>query len=141
MLKIEETKDFTILKECMDAIYRIDNREKGVFDIGSKYFAYIVKNEYNEPLGGICGRRVFDEIYIEKICIDKSIRGNGIGRKLIETVEKEVDNGKCENINLITNEYRRAVGFYKKCGFKIEFIRKHKNNTKFTKYYMVKKLR
>ena len=76
---------------------------------------------------------------IDELCVDKSIRGQGIGRKLIEIVEAEVDDGECENINLITNEYQGAVKFYEKCGFEVEFIRKHKNS-KFNKYYMVKKI-
>ena len=139
MIKIEKVESSDILKTQMDKIYEMDDKEKGVNDIKFKAFAYAVKDD-NNIIGGIHGWRAFDEIYIDELCIDKSIRGHGIGKKLIEIVEKEVDDGKCENINLITNEFQEAIEFYKKCGFEIEFIRYHKNN-KFTKYYMIKKLR
>ena len=138
-MKIEKVENSDILKDSMDKIYEIDDKEKGVDDIKFKTFAYAVKDSENNIIGGIHGWRAFDEIYIDEICIDKAIRGQGIGKKLLEIVEKEVNDGNCENINLLTNEYQNAIEFYKKCGFDIEFIRKHKN-TKFNKYYMVKKL-
>ena len=139
MLKIEKVESNDVLKTPMDKIYEKDDKEKGIDDIKFKAFAYAVKDNDN-IIGGIHGWRAFDEIYIDELCIDKSIRGQGIGKKLLELVEKEVNDGECENINLITNEFQGAIEFYKKCGFEIEFVRHHKNN-KFTKYYMIKKLR
>ena len=41
------------------------------------------------------------------------------------------------NINLVTNSFQ-APGFYEKCGFKLEFIRKNEKNPKLTKYFYVK---
>jgi ribosomal protein S18 acetylase RimI-like enzyme len=84
---------------------------------------------------------VFDEIYIDEICLDKSIRGQGFGRKLLEIVESEVNDGGCENISLFTTDFQSAVGFYEKCGFEVAFVREHKNNKKFSKYHMVKNLK
>lgn len=91
-------------------------------------------------MGGITGYRLFKEIYVSNLSIDKSCRGQGIGKKLLEIVEKELKNDMTDYITLTTNKFQKAVEFYKKCGFEIEFVRHHKNN-KFTKYYMIKKLR
>ena len=136
-MKIEAVENAEVLKKPVDKIYEIADKEKGVEDIKFKSFSYAVKDQNNNIIGGITGWRAFDEIYIDELCIDKSIRGKGIGRKLVEIVEKEINDGTCENINLITNKYQDAIGFYKKLDFKVEFIRKHKNS-KFNKYYMVK---
>lgn len=55
----------------------------------------------------------------------------------METVENYYKNKGYENINLTTYGFQ-ALEFYKKCGFKVEFIRKSKENPKLNKYYLVK---
>ena len=44
-----------------------------------------------------------------------------------------------DNINLETNAFQ-AVGFYKKCGFEVEFVRHNKTNPKLTKTFFIKRL-
>ena len=44
-----------------------------------------------------------------------------------------------ENINLTTYGFQ-APEFYKKCGYKVEYIRKSKNDPKLDKYFMIKHL-
>ena len=57
--------------------------------------------------------------------------------KLIQTVEDYFKNKGFENINLTTYGFQ-APEFYKKCGFKVEFIRENKEKPKLNKYYLVK---
>ena len=64
-------------------------------------------------------------------------RNQNIGSKLIKTVENYFKNKGFENINLTTYGFQ-APEFYKKCGFKIEFIRENKENSKLNKYFLVK---
>lgn len=61
-MKIEKLEDSNILKAPMDKIYEIDDREKGVGDIKFKPFAYAVKDDEGNIIGGIQGWRAFDEI-------------------------------------------------------------------------------
>ncbi|MDR0571637.1 MAG: GNAT family N-acetyltransferase [Rickettsiales bacterium] len=140
-MRIEPVSDKTLeLKEKMSKIFSENGIDNGI-EVKYKSFAYTIKDDEENILGGIFGRKLYDEIHISELCLNKSIRGQGFGRKLLEIVEKEVDDGACEFVDLNTTSFQNAVEFYKKCGFEVEFVRKHKNNSRFDKYYMVKKLR
>ena len=52
-------------------------------------------------------------------------------------LKKKFVNRGYNNINLVTSSFQ-AVEFYKKYGFKIEFIRENKQNPKFTKTFFIK---
>jgi len=52
-------------------------------------------------------------------------------------VEEYFKDDGFNNINLCTNEFQ-APKFYKKCGYKLEFIRKNERNSKLNKYFYVK---
>lgn len=72
--------------------------------------------------------------------MDERARGRGVGKKLLDIVENEICNGTTDFIILMTNAFQKAVEFYEKCGFEIEFVRKNKD-PRFDKYGMIKKLR
>ena len=99
---------------------------------------YYEATDNGKIIGGIIGWRNFNEIYIEEMCVDKNYRNQGIGKKLLEIVEKEIGNDSCDYINLATNEFQNAVEFYKKCGFEIEYKRENKRNKILSKYGMIK---
>ena len=136
MLKIEKVDD---LQEKIDSIFVEQAKEHNI-DSNYKDFEFAVKDENVNILGGITGYRLFKEIHVSNLSIDKSCRGQGIGRKLLEIVEKELSNDMTDYIALTTNKFQEVVGFYKKCGFEIEFVRENKDD-RFTKYYMIKKLK
>ena len=136
MLKIEKVEN---LQEKIDSIFVEQTKEHNI-DSNYKDFEFAVKDENGNVLGGITGYRLFKEIHVSNLSIDKSYRGQGIGRKLLEIVEKELSNDMTDYIALTTNKFQEVVGFYKKCGFKIEFVRENKDD-RFTKYYMIKKLK
>ena len=54
-------------------------------------------------------------------------------------MENYFKNKGFDNINLTTYEFQ-ALEFYKKCGYKVEFVRENKENPKLNKYYLVKYL-
>ena len=57
--------------------------------------------------------------------------------KLGVTVDSHYKDKGFENINLTTYGFQ-APEFYKKCGFKVEFVRENKKNPKLNKYFLVK---
>lgn len=139
--KIENKKNIEELQEAMDLIFKKDDKKFSIEDkFLFKSFAYAIKDDNGKIIGGISGWRIFCEIYIDELVLDEKLRGQGYGKKLIEIVETEINDGNCDNINLVTNSFLNATGFYKKCGFKLEFVRKNGKDSRFDKYYMIKKL-
>lgn len=99
-------------------------------------FAFCAK-ENNQLVGIIAGHSYYKEVHINDLIVFEQYRNKHIGSKLLETVENFYKNKGFENINLSTYNFQ-APEFYKKCGFKPEFIRENKNNPKLTKYFFVK---
>ena len=71
--------------------------------------------------------------------VKEAYRGKGIGTELIDTVLEYYKDYGFNNINCCTNEFQ-APGFYEKCGFELEFVRKNKANPKLSKYFYIKYL-
>ena len=130
-------------KENLDeGIYEIIDEEFNKFAIKNgivcnyKSFAFVAKEE-SKIIGIITGNSYYKEVHISDLIVLEQYRNKHIGSKLMETVENYYKNKGYENINLTTYGFQ-ALEFYKKCGFKVEFIRKSKENPKLNKYYLVK---
>ena len=57
-------------------------------------------------------------LYIEDIFVDESMRGTGIGRKLIAAVAKIAKSRGCARIDLAVLNWNPARGFYNRLGFR-----------------------
>jgi len=101
-------------------------------------FAFEVR-EGNELIGVICGNTLFDEVHIADLVVADGYRGQGVGRKLLQQVERYFADKGFTHITLTTLGYQ-APGFYEKCGFEAEFVRKHHSDPRMDKYHFIKKL-
>ena len=99
-------------------------------------FTFVAKED-NKIVGIITGNSYYKEVHISDLIILEEYRNKQIGSKLVETVESHYKAKGFENINLTTYGFQ-APEFYKKCGFKVEFVRENKKNTKLNKYFLVK---
>ena len=107
-------------------------------DVTCNYVSFaFVAREDNKIIGIITGNSYYKEVHISDLIVLEEYRNKKIGSKLIETVEKHFKNKGFENINLTTYAFQ-APEFYKKCGFKIDFIRESKENPKLNKYFFIK---
>jgi ribosomal protein S18 acetylase RimI-like enzyme len=104
--------------------------------INYKSFSLILTNN-EEVVGVLNAYTAFAEIYIDDIWVDSAHRCKGFGIKLIQNLEERFKNKGFNNINLVTSAFQ-APEFYKKCGFKLEFVRKNFKNPKLTKYFFIK---
>lgn len=101
-----------------------------------KSFNFVAKEDEN-IVGIITGHSYYNEVHISDLIILEEYRNRHIGSRLIEAVENYFKNKEFKNINLSTYEFQ-APEFYKKCGFRVEFVRENKENPKLTKYFLVK---
>ena len=135
--------DIEHIENLNDEIYKLIDAEFNKFAIKNEVicnyttFNFIAKED-NKIIGVITGHSYYKEVHIEDLIILQQYRNKHIGSKLIKSVEEFFKDKGFENINLTTYNFQ-APEFYKKCGFKIEFIRENKENPKLNKYFFVKK--
>ena len=99
-------------------------------------FAFVAKEE-DKIIGLITGNSYYKEVHIGDLIVLEEYRNKHVGSKLMQEVENHFMNKGFENVNLTTYAFQ-APEFYKKCGFKVEFIRECKSNAKLNKYFLVK---
>lgn len=60
---------------------------------------------------------------LDSICVEESVRGNGIGKTMVQEVRALARAFGCSQVILgVHPENDAAVGFYQKCGFRIRTI-------------------
>lgn len=106
-------------------------------DVNYKKFSLVLSVEDNIVVGVLKAFTAFSEIYIDDLWVDGSYRRQGYGRMLLNELENRFKGKGFNNINLVTNAFN-SPEFYKKCGFKAEFIRFNEKNPKLTKTFFVK---
>lgn len=104
-------------------------------DVNYKPFSLVLTRGEVEEIGVLNAYTAFSEVYIDDLWVEKSHRGMGYGKKLIQALEDHFEGKGFNNINLVTSTFQ-APEFYKKCGF--EFVRVNKVNPKLTKTFFVK---
>ncbi len=105
-------------------------------DVNYRRFTIALKDEHG-LIGALNAFTAYAEIYIDDIWIAAPYRGRGLGKKLVEALEEHFKGQGFNNINLVTSAFQ-APQFYKKCGFKPEFVRENKKNPQLTKTFFVK---
>ena len=130
-------------KENMEEeYYQFVDREFNKFAIENgvecnyKPFAFIAKED-DKIVGLLTGHSYYKEVYIADLIVYEEHRNKHIGSKLMQAVEEHFRDKGFENMNLTTYSFQ-APEFYKKCGFKVDFVRESKVNPKLNKYYLVK---
>ena len=101
-------------------------------------FCFVAENRDESLAGVITGKAYYNEVHIQDLVVNKDCRGNGIGSRLVETVEDHYRNKGFRFVTLTTFEFQ-APEFYKKLGYTVEFIRKTDNQL-LNKYFFRKDL-
>ena len=108
---------------------------KNEVTLGYDEFCF-VEEEDGKILGAITGRAYYNEVHIGDLIVSKDCRRSGLLSKLVKAVE-EYYSGKCYDIITLTTFGFQAPEFYKRLGYKIEFIRENKD-PKLSKYFLSK---
>jgi ribosomal protein S18 acetylase RimI-like enzyme len=97
-----------------------------------------VAEDNGKIVGIITGRAYYNEIHIGDLIVGKNYRGDGVGGKLVATVENAFKGKGYEKITLTTFGFQ-APEFYKKLGYELEYIREDED-PKLSKYFYMKKI-
>lgn len=109
--------------------------EKNGISCNYRDFCFVARDE-DRIIGLVMGHSYYDSVYIGELIVTEECRGRGIGTMLMKRVEEEYRGKGMEYICLTTYAFQ-APEFYKKLGYKVEYIRKSRNE-KLTKYFLIK---
>src|SRR5215470_18467327 len=74
--------------------------------------------ETDEIVGGLYGSTLFSYLRVDLLFVPESVRGNGIGRKLMTEAETEAIRRGCHAAVLDTFSFQ-ARGFYERLGYSV----------------------
>ena len=101
-------------------------------------FCFIAESSDGTIIGAITGRAYYNEVHIGDLIIAERYRRTGVGRRLVSTVEDAYRDKGYSVVTLSTFGFQ-APEFYKKLGYAVEFVRRHKD-PKLDKYFLAKPL-
>lgn len=134
-LSIERyTGNFDDLGSFIDRTFEAYAEKHGV-SCNYRDFCFVARDE-DRIIGLVMGHSYYDSVYIGELIVTEECRGRGIGTMLMKRVEEEYRGKGMEYICLTTYAFQ-APEFYKKLGYKVEYIRKSRNE-KLTKYFLIK---
>lgn len=81
------------------------------------HFSVFLKTKEGKILGGALVWMHTESIYVQAIWIEPTLRGQGLGAKLLQKAENEALKKGCRYATLDSNY--QAVGFYQRLGYKI----------------------
>jgi ribosomal protein S18 acetylase RimI-like enzyme len=109
-------------------------RAKGLAPI--RQFSVFIKDQKLNILGGATGVTFYGSLYVDMLWVDKTLRHQGWGTKLMREAEKIGRERGASFITLNTMDWE-ALPFYQKLGYSIEFTRE--GYEKDSKMFMLRK--
>jgi GNAT superfamily N-acetyltransferase len=97
-----------------DGLYTFNTRATGIAD--GNLLALFARAADGSPIAGAFGWTWGGTCYIRHLFVEAERRGQGLGRQIMEAVEKEARSRDCRQIMLETHDFQ-APGFYRKLGF------------------------
>lgn len=80
--------------------------------------ALFLHDDQGRLMGGICGRFWGECLEIDTLWVAASWRGQGIGKRLLQTLEAEAVSRGCRQITLTTFSFQ-VPAFYQKLGYQV----------------------
>jgi GNAT superfamily N-acetyltransferase len=89
-----------------------------------EFFAFFLRDndDNSKILGGCNGNSLYGCLYIDGLWVTESLRGQGLGIKLMEAAEHYAKELGCTFLTVNTMDWE-ALDFYKKIGYFVEFER------------------
>ncbi|GHV14513.1 N-acetyltransferase [Bacteroidia bacterium] len=103
----------------MDMMYSTSSLEKQMDELNHHYILAEDSGEYIGYTSYELNYKGTTTTKIHKIYILPSLQGKGVGRFLVETVEKTARQNKNNGLSLNVNRFNKALDFYKRIGFEV----------------------
>lgn len=97
-----------------ERLYEFNCAATGILD--GRGLGFFVRDEAGQIVAGAAGHTWGDTCDVRQVWITETLRGTGLGRRLLETVEAEARRRGCHQIVLTTHSFQ-APGFYAKLGY------------------------
>lgn len=128
---IEEyhSDDYDAVKKILSYVYETEIDQKTLEEkyIDSSHFIFVAKNENRTVIGCVLAEKRNDYVrnssilYITYLAVHHDFRGKGIGRLLVEKIEKMCIDMKCSAIELTSANFRVGTHcFYKALGYTVK---------------------
>jgi len=79
---------------------------------------HVIDPDSGQVVGGLSGRTSFGLLFIDLFFLPKALRGNQLGRKIIEAAEAEAKQRGCSSAVLFTITFQ-APEFYERRGYRV----------------------
>lgn len=79
---------------------------------------FVARDASGTVVGGILGHTRWHWLYIAKLWVDESARGQGVGARLMEAAEELARSRGCTDVSLDTFDFQ-ARPFYEKLGYEL----------------------
>lgn len=98
----------------------VKERQLYVAKVGGLTVGYVLLKIRNYDWAGMVRRKV---MLVDEICVEESLRNQGIGKEMMEDVHALAKAFGCTDLQLgVYPQNDGAVAFYQKCGFTIRSI-------------------
>lgn len=134
MPKIIQSESAALGSLLFEGVCEEAKQAKGMSRMAS--FGLSLLDEADKIVGGAQGVIYYGCLYVDMLWVDKRLRSQGWGAKLMAEAEMIGRNQHCTFATVNTMDWE-ALPFYQKIGYEIEFIRK--GYEKESKLYMLRK--
>nr|NIM02088.1 GNAT family N-acetyltransferase [Acidobacteriota bacterium]NIM61548.1 GNAT family N-acetyltransferase [Acidobacteriota bacterium]NIO60559.1 GNAT family N-acetyltransferase [Acidobacteriota bacterium]NIQ31666.1 GNAT family N-acetyltransferase [Acidobacteriota bacterium]NIQ86905.1 GNAT family N-acetyltransferase [Acidobacteriota bacterium] len=115
-IEILEGSDAEVKQELIDRVRAFNTAAIGEAEIHP--LTVIARDEDDALIGGVSGRTICGHYLIEVVWVAESVRGQGLGAKLMNEAERRARELGCYGAQVDTVSFQ-APGFYEKLGFRV----------------------
>jgi len=117
-INLTDKPDPAAVKAIHAALLAFNNRASG-YNFDMRYLLITVTHpETGEILGGLFGATAYAFLHIDMLYLPESLRGDGLGTRLMQQAEDEAVRRGCRGSYLDTFDFQ-ARGFYEKLGYAV----------------------
>jgi len=116
-ISLTGAEDKALREVLSDGLKGYNNEKIGLHD-RQDLTIRVTDPETDEPIGGLVGRTSLGVLFIDLVYLPKSLRGTGVGSRILAMAEEEGRKRGCSKAVLFTISFQ-APEFYKKLGWQV----------------------